>query len=182
MFSLAYRGTRFVCCKSYQRALYKVRHIIRRRAFHEDEDPYKASDDIVYTDKYWSIVKRLDDSWNASTSAAKVIPDGKYLSDMIERKWKRKYKCQFSQDHRGNIIIQILPSIAIDDDEEYYKQMDKIVSVLHEYGATQKVYDEITFHINTKGPERLDWVLRERHINIPTGICINGLRNREWKL
>ena len=101
---------------------------------------------------------------------------------MIERKWGRKYKCQFSQDKRGYITFVVLPFTVIDHDEEYYQQMDEMVNVLNKYGATQKVYDEITYHINTKGPSKPDWVLRERNIVINTGVSVEGARNSEWNL
>jgi len=58
--------------------------------------------------------------------------------------------------------------------------MNKIVTTLKALGAIQKVYDEITFHINTKGPSKPDWVLRERNIIINTGVSASGIRKSEW--
>ena len=166
--------------RSFTHPSVRKRNVISCHAFYGNDDPYKRSDDVIYTDQYWSTVKRLDKSWYVSSS--KIIPDGKYLSDMIERKWGRKYKCEFSQDKRGYITFVVLPFIVIDNDEEYYQQMDEMVNVLNKYGATQKVYDEITYHINTKGPSKPDWVLRERNIVINTGVSVEGARNSEWNL
>jgi len=147
----------------------------------EDEDPYKRSDDIVYTNEYWSTVKRLDNSWNETFSSA--ITDGKYLSDMIEKKWGKRYKCELSQDRRGYITFMILPFSPIEEeDEEYYKHMNELVDTLKALGAIQKIYDEITFHINTKGPTKPDWILRERTIVINTGVSASGDRKSEWHL
>ena len=87
-------------------------------SYQDDDDPYRRTDDIVYTNEYWSTVKRLDNSWNHSLS--NIINDGKYLSDMIERKWGKKYKCELSQDNKGNIVFMILPFVQVDGDEEEY--------------------------------------------------------------
>jgi len=99
----------------------------------QDDNTYKYSDDVIYTDAYWNTVKSLDRLWMIDNTI-----DGIKLIDTIEKRFGKKYECEIVCNNENDRIVYLMicSHYFLDGDnyQQYLNKMQNIACQLQLFG------------------------------------------------